>query len=637
MEFKPIDHWSYSSMTLFLRNRLAFKKRYILKIYDDLTSPAAVVGSAAHKALETYYKSLTTTDAATATSLGIQAGLDYINEQSDTGIDFGKTGSREKILKDYNQALTFYLEELPQHHEIIGIEKGITAHIKTRDGQQLSLPAKSYSDLIVRNAKGELEVWDHKFLKTYSDGSLDDPAHIIQAMFNYHTIEAELGEAPVRMVFAECKVSRNKDGSNQLQPYVIEFAEQPGNFTMFYNLYNDCSREITKPDVAFLPNFQDMFDGQNSFEIYRSGIIGVDDPVPVSHKTKHVEFVDRKFVPSKLDGVENANLTPEEKVRLKLQEFSGISVEMQDTHIGATITRYTLKPSRGVRMSQFEKLGKDIALALQAPSVRIEAPIMGTNLVGIEVPSAQRTTVPFTDEHLVPDTLNIPIGVDVYGKVVHKDLADMPHMLIAGATGSGKSVMLNVVIAALTRQMTADKMQLVLVDPKRVELSQFKNLPHLMCPVIYDDQEAATALKWLTEEMEDRYLKLEGAGYRSIDDYNRNTAEQLPKIVVVIDEFADLMLQSMDGTSERAIVRLAQKARAVGIHVILATQRPSADVVTGLIKANIPTKIAFMTTSKVNSQVILDQTGAESLLGKGDMLLLDPSKPGLQRLQALYL
>ena len=216
---------------------------------------------------------------------------------------------------------------------------------------------------------------------------------------------------------------------------------------------------------------------------------------------------------------------------------------MEQTYVGPTITQYTLRPSRGIKMSQFEKLDKDIALALQARSIRIEAPIRGTDLVGIELPSKERQRVDFdTEKHLVPGTLNIPVGVDVHNNLVHKDLADMPHLLIAGTTGSGKSVMINVIIKSLSEQMDADSLKFVLIDPKRVELSGFNSLPHLMCPMIYDDEKAAKALEWLVQEMDERYQTLEAAGKRSIDEYNRELVNKMPKVVVVIDEFADLIL-----------------------------------------------------------------------------------------------
>lgn len=661
MQNELINFWSYSSLTLFLRNRLAFKKTYILKQYDNTSSPASVVGKAGHKALEHYFKMGNNVHDA------IEAGHKYINSVSDIEIDYGKTGSREQIIKTYTEAIGFYFEELPDFGNVLGVEESITTPVRDRNGNELPMPLKSVSDIIAENSKGEIWVHDHKFIRSYSDGSEDKAVLLIQGLFNFHTIEAKYGRAPTGIVFHECKTTKNRNGDAQVQPYELRF-DDPAHFAVFYKLIKDCTKEIRKPDVMFLPNPQDMFDGQDSFEIYRQDLIGVDAPVAVQHKTKDVAFVEKKYVPSKIDMPENANLTPEEKIRAKLLEF-GISAEMGKTSVGAAITQYTLKPGRGRKMSEFAKVAKDLQIALEVPSIRVEAPIPGTGVVGVEVPSATRQKIDFTDKHLIPGTLNIPVGVDVHGKVLHKDLSEMPHLLVAGSTGSGKSVQLNTIIRSITSQMTPEQLQLVLIDPKRVELSHFAQLPHLMSEVIYDTDKAQTALEWMVGEMETRYQTLQQAGVRFIDDYNKSRTDKMAKIVVVIDEFADLMLSggkvkqkaeykqvtevahSMSGkttskfkekmqdekpSAEQLLVKLAQKARAVGIHLILATQRPSADVVTGLLKANIPTKMAFMTTNKVNSIVILDQPGAEELTGKGDMLFLDPAQKGLIRLQGLY-
>lgn len=650
-----IDYWSYSSMGMFLRNPLAFKKRYILKVYDDISSPTSVVGKACHKALERYYNGMEIHEA-------IEVGLEQINQTSDSGINYGKTGSRQRILDNYNQAINFYFAELPKYHEILGIELGITTKFKTIDGQEMPMPAKSFSDLVVRNELGEIEIIDPKFVASYSDGSLENPVHFLQAMFNYHTVKEHFGEAPARIIFNECKVSKNKDNTPQIQPYTIEFKDMIADFAVFYKLYDGATRLLNSPDMIFLPNPSDLFDGQNSFEIFRSGVIGIDRPTPVIRKTEQVQFSEKQYIPSAFDKIENTDLTDEERIRLKLQEF-GIPAEMKETHIGASVTQYTLKPSKGVPMNKIAKMGNDLAIALEAENIRIDAPIRGTGLVGVEVPSKTRSRVDFTEQHLIKGTLNIPIGVDVYGKVHHKDLTEMPHLLIAGATGSGKSVMLNTLISAITQQMPATKLKLILIDPKRVELAHFSNLPHLKRPIVYESEEAVKILEDLIKEMDRRYEKLAEAGSRSINSYKGN----MVRIVVVIDEFADLMMtggrttkkairaeiterdnhgkpimkykKEIEGeqpSAEDLIVRLAQKARAVGIHLILATQRPSADVVTGLLKANIPTKIAFMTTSRVNSLVILDETGAEELIGKGDMLFMDPAGRGPKRLQGLY-
>jgi S-DNA-T family DNA segregation ATPase FtsK/SpoIIIE len=502
-------------------------------------------------------------------------------------------------------------------------------------------------------------------------------------MFDYHIVLAKFDEAPARVIFREIKISKNKDNTPQLQDYVIDFNEGTiyGDFATFYKLYNETTKYISSPTSIYLPNPNDFFNGQNSFDAFRLGIIGTEAPVAVKRKVEQKVFVDKNFVASASDKVENANLSDEEKIRLKLQEFA-MPVQMEETFVGATVTKYTLKPSRGIPMSKIARVGNDIALALGAESVRIEAPIRGTNLVGIEVPSKTRKRIDLADNHLKKGTTNIPIGIDVFGKVHYKDIADMPHLLIAGATGSGKSVMLNVILTALTKQNTADDLRLILVDPKQVELNEYAKVPHLDRPIVTSNEGAVEVIDYAVKLMEERYTLLSKAGVRNIEEYNLKSKSKLSKYVIVIDEFADLMMTAKKGESsdldikeftarinnlaafkllagkkitqkdvketiaelkkdalpevETSIIRIAQKARAVGIHLILATQRPSADVVTGLIKANIPTKIAFATTSEVNSRIILDESGAEELIGKGDMLYLDPNSKGLKRLQGLY-
>lgn len=665
-----IDYWSYSSMASLLGNPMAFKKQYILKQYDDLTSPSALVGSAGHKALEMYYKGLEP-DAA------IAEGLKLINEKSDIGINYGKTGTRAAILVAYTKAINYAFAELPTFHELLGVEESITIDIDSMTGGSMALPAKAKMDIIARNKLGELEIHDWKFTKNYTDGSVDDFRKWLQAMFNYYVIKAKYGEAPARIIYEEIKITGNADKTPQMQPYNYEFNSQ-ADFATFEKLYNACTTQIGLPGYQFLPNPNDIFDGQITFEIYRSGVMGVEAPVAVPHKTEQVAFADKQFVPSANDRVENANLTMEERIRLKMQEFVG-AVEMQDTRVGPSVTQYTLKVSRGIPMSKIARMDKDLALALEAHSLRVEAPIPGTGLVGIEVPSTVRRTVELSENHLRPGTMELPIGVNVFNEVIYKSLADMPHLLIAGATGAGKSVMLNVIIQALTKQLPPEALQLVLVDPKQVEFAPFENLPHLAMPVVYDNKGASEVLAKTVEEMEARYKALRRRSCRTIQEFNAKPGNPMPYRVLILDEFADLMMtaekqpvgsidikalinnlqwamasgngkltqkamkaaiaQTLDDgilPAEESIIRIAQKARAVGIHLILATQRPSADVVTGLIKANVPCKIAFMTSSRVNSQIILDESGAEELTGKGDMLFADPSHSGLQRLQGLY-
>lgn len=664
-----IDYWSYSSMSALLSNPMGFKKKYILKQYDDISSPTSVVGNAGHKALEVYYQGMSQDEA-------IAVGLKTITEKSDMGIDYGKTGSREKMLQNYTKVINAYFQEMKAPHEILGVEESITIEAESISGGPLSLPMKIKADLVTRNKTGELEIIDHKFVGSYTDPDVDDFRHWIQSMFNYYAIKAKYGEAPARIIFNECKVATNRDGTPQLQPYTFEY-DSTADFATFEKLYNECTRMINLPGMVFLPNPNDIFDGQITFELFRQGTMDVERPVAVSHKTEQVKFADKNYVPSAFDRVENKNLSPEARIEAKLQEF-GIPVQVDATHVGPSVTQYTFKPNRGVRMANVARLDKDLALALEAESLRIEAPIRGKNLIGVEVPNKTRKRIDLADSYLRKGTTELPIGMNVYGEVIYKDLVDMPHLLIAGATGAGKSVMLNVIITALTKQLGPDKLKLVLIDPKQVELASFEKLPHLLQPVVQDNHGAVDALDKMVIEMERRYAQLKSAGVRTIDEYKGS----MPKIVIVVDEFADLMMTAQKGgtdgidlkrltgmmnqaaafkllagkkltqkdvkdamddasdknqaTAETSIVRIAQKARAVGIHLILATQRPSADVVTGLIKANVPTKICFMTTNRVNSQIVLDANGAEELTGKGDMLFADTSKSGLQRLQGLY-
>lgn len=330
-------------------------------------------------------------------------------------------------------------------------------------------------------------------------------------------------------------------------------------------------------------------------------------------------------------------------IKTKLEQF-GIDVSMHEVHVGPTVVQYTLRPADGVKLSKITSLKNDIALALAAPAVRIEAPIPGKSLVGIEIPSATRTTVHMRDLmetdifQKEPSKLKIALGRDVSGKPMVADLAKMPHLLIAGATGSGKSVGLNSFLISFLYNNSPKEMRFIMIDPKQVELSTYNGLPHLLTPVITDPEKAATALRWAVAEMNRRYKVCAEAGHRNIADYNadRKTAEKMPKIVIVIDELADLMMTAQKEV-EASICRLAQMARAVGMHLIVATQRPSVDVITGLIKANIPSRIAFTVASSVDSRTILDTSGAEDLLGNGDMLYLSGTMGKPVRIQGIYI
>jgi DNA segregation ATPase FtsK/SpoIIIE, S-DNA-T family len=320
----------------------------------------------------------------------------------------------------------------------------------------------------------------------------------------------------------------------------------------------------------------------------------------------------------------------------------GIEVAMGEVNVGPTVTQYTLKPSSGVKLNKITGLEHNLALALAAPAIRVEAPIPGKSAVGVELPNKSIATVRLrqimeTGEYKNSKSpLSIVLGQDVAGTPAVADLSTMPHLLIAGATGAGKSVMINSLLTGLLYRNSPAQLKLILVDPKRVELTIYNDIPHLLTPVIVEPDKTISALKWAVAEMERRLKLFAEVGKRNILEYNNvKKEESMPYIVVVIDEMADLMMLA-GAEVEALIVRLAQLARAAGIHLVLATQRPSVNVITGLIKANIPARIAFRVASQVDSRTILDQGGAEKLLGMGDMMFSNADTPKPRRIQGVY-
>jgi DNA segregation ATPase FtsK/SpoIIIE, S-DNA-T family len=330
----------------------------------------------------------------------------------------------------------------------------------------------------------------------------------------------------------------------------------------------------------------------------------------------------------------------------------GISVEMDEVTVGPTVTRYALKPAQGVKLSRIVGLQNELALALMAKTIRIEAPIPGKSLVGIEIPNKVKSIVGLatllSDEKFQnsPKPLTIALGRGLSGKSMFGNLAKMPHLLVAGTTGSGKSVTIHSIITSLLYRNGPEDLQFIMVDPKRVELTLYNKIPHLLTPVITEAKKTILSLKWAAREMDRRYDILQAEHVQNIESYHANVyekakknnveAERLPYIIIVVDELADIM-QAYPRELESAIIRLAQMSRAVGIHLILSTQRPSVNIITGLIKANIPTRIALQVSSQVDSRTILDQGGAEKLLGAGDMLYSCAETPQPERLQSAYI
>ncbi|HAE36467.1 MAG: Cell division FtsK/SpoIIIE [Candidatus Nomurabacteria bacterium GW2011_GWF2_35_66] len=437
--------------------------------------------------------------------------------------------------------------------------------------------------------------------------------------------------------------------------------ERPNLLAIWHKIKNIFNKEIPLPftetesiaEIA-LPNIQKENEKPIEQELeYSEVAIKTIEEEKLSPKKKfHTDYIapplslleKDKGKPNIGDMKGNTNI-----IQRTLLNF-GIPVEMDEVTVGPTVTRYALKPAQGVKLSRIVGLQNDLALALAAHPIRIEAPIPGKSLVGVEIPNKVKSTVGLatllSDDKFQnsPKPLTVALGRGLSGKAVFGNLAKMPHALIAGTTGSGKSVTIHSIITSLLYRNGPEDMKLIMVDPKRVELTLYNKIPHLLTPVITDPKKTILALKWAAKEMDRRYDVLQAESVRDIESYHSTVyakskegeAERMPYIVIVIDELADIM-QAYPRELESAIVRLAQMSRAVGIHIILSTQRPSVNVITGLIKANIPTRIALQVSSQIDSRTILDQGGAEKLLGAGDMLYASGEMSQPERLQSAFI
>ena len=414
----------------------------------------------------------------------------------------------------------------------------------------------------------------------------------------------------------------------------------------------DAAAEKTSKKSSPLSSLRNSVQSDKAAE-EQVALVAAHDP---NWKAPDLDLLEKKQSPADAGDIRQNAQT----IHDTLAEFN-IDVEMEDANIGPKVTQYTLRPPSGVKLTRITALETNIALNLAAQSLRIEAPIPGQRAVGIEVPNRKAADVRLygvlsaKQWKNAREPLSFAIGKDISGEAVVGELNKMPHLLIAGQTGSGKSVMINTLLTSLLYRNSPSDMKLILVDPKQVEMAPYEDIPHLLTPVITEPEKTISALKWAVNEMERRYNLLATERIRDIKSYNRKIAARatkiaiadedgnvqqhedgsMPYIVIVIDELADLMMVAARDV-EALIVRLAQKARAVGIHLVLATQRPSVDVITGLIKANIPARIGFTVASQVDSRTILDQIGAEKLLGQGDMLLYTPSMSKPKRIQGAW-
>lgn len=631
--------------TMASTNPLMFKIRYINhEVIDTTTSVSSVLGNAVHRAMQAYLggeKDIPTpADEGEAIKHGHARGLEYLKAYSDGFINWTSSIPTRTVLEEKYAFCYFgYIKDFgfaKKVKEVINVEKKLKYRVEV-EGQNLPIPLVGIPDFVYEDFEGRIRIEDHKITATYSKEDDIDGAKLLQAIFLYFLVYADTGKAPYSCTFREFKHTKNADGSNQTREYTIVYEEVPMAFELFYRFYGDIT-EMLLGKAIFLPNIKAMFDKEVSIlaYIYRLDIaeernqafkkLKVDNLTDFlklkiqkdGSVKKYMETVTAQFISSQTLNYKDMKV--EERIKMKMAEH-GLGMDFHSKVEGYSVDLYRYDPSIGLKMSKIEAYVKDIEQVVEVSGIRILAPIPDSGLIGFEVPRKERR---FPTTKPTADGFNVAIGVDTFGNAMRIDLRDMPHLLTSGATGSGKTVFLSSLIKQIKK---IPNTRLVLLDPKMVELIEFtgKN-------VSYESETTRIelALDTLVREMEVRYRRLQEAKVKNIRDYTGD----MEYIFVVIDEFSDLVT-GRETTIKQSVLLLAQKARACGIHLILATQRPSVKVIDGDIKANFPTRIAFRTATQIDSQVILDQSGAEKLLGKGDMLL--STADGMVRLQGFNL
>lgn len=660
----PLSHYSYSAFVKFSTNPILFKIKYINHdVIDSTHSPAMVLGNAFHKAMEVYYggtDEAVVVDEAGAIEMALKAGMGFLEAYPDGFITYNTTiPNKQKLFDKLSFAFNSYVKERPWSNgqEIVGVEELIEEKVDIIwRGKKLSLPIplKCYTDKIIRE-DGKLKIVDYKTCASFSDPDKIDAKKILQAVQYYFATYAKYGEEPYSMIFEEVKHTKNAKGGKQVQIYEMVFADNEQFFDFYLRFYDDVTRAISG-EMVYVPNIDAFFDNEVAIVAYihrldvneeRAKQMKADKVENITELLKKkiqnagnmrrlMKTVEEQFVSGK--NLNYAIMNNEDKIKTKLMEF-GMMLDFDSKISGSSVDLYRFNPSIGLKMSRIRSFTADVEQVLGVSGIRVLAPIPGTSFIGFEVPREERSfpELPSTGD------FNLAIGEDIMGEVYRFDIRTAPHMLVAGATGSGKSVFLSSVIKQLSQ---IDNCEIHLFDPKQVELAVHAsdaNVVQHETGVI----NIYAGLKALVSEMNQRYEKLAQNGVRNIQDYEGEMSYKF----VIVDEFGDLtMAKEVINTAEDGekpvksrvskeisdlILILAQKARACGIHIILATQRPSVDIITGTIKANFPTKVAFRMAKAIDSQVLLDTDGAEKLLGKGDLLF--SSSEGLQRLQGFNL
>lgn len=665
----PVRHYSYSSMVRFSSNPMMFKVMDINgDIIDTAHSASSVLGTAFHKAMEVYYGGSDEhiiTSEQDAIEFGMKVGMEFLEMYNDGFINYSTTIKNKQALMDrFAYVFGVYVRQKPHSlgGELVSCEEKIEERVSVEwRGHNVDLPVKlkGYLDKLVR-VDGKLKIVDYKVVSAFSDPEAIDARKIIQTCMYYFLTYAKYQEEPYSFIYEEVKHSQNKDGSPQVREYEIVFRDNEQFFDFFLRFYDDMTRALLG-EMVWVPNVNALYDNEVAIVSYihkldvneerakamkQARVENITDLlkkkiVSARSMKQFMKTVEQKFISAKTINYEK--MKNEEKIATKLMEH-GIMLTFDSKVEGATVDLYRYTPAIGVKMARIASYTADIEQVLGMSGIRILAPIPDSTHVGIEVPRGERVYPHLKD---VPaDGFNLAIGTDTQGRVHRFDIRTAPHMLVAGSTGSGKSVFLN----AMVEQLNAlDGVELILCDPKMIELSHHRGKKNVV-----EYQQYILGINTTLENL----VATMNARYKTISETGK---ADFPYIFAIVDEFGDLIAQQFIDTRfiptgkvysrgknrgeqevkkvevnisqeiEKSILLLAQKARAARIHMIIATQRPSVDIIKGSLKANFPTKVAFRTAKATDSVVILDDVGAEKLLGKGDMLF--SSDKGIVRLQ----